>query len=258
MRAKLPLESLRVVVTRARHQAGALIAGLEEVGARVESLPLLEVVPAEDPAPLDRAASELALYHWLVFTSGNAVEAFLPFAGGSVPTGLKVAVVGRATARALADWAIEPDLVSLRADAESLAEALAPYVGRRRRVLLPQAADARPQLADRLLEAGAEVVSVVAYDKRLPAEAPQRARRLFDDQPLGWVTFTSPRIVRHFVSLIEPGWEERRSELRAASIGPVTSRELRRQGVTPTAEAAEAGHQGLIEAIVHSVVKRPG
>jgi uroporphyrinogen-III synthase len=54
----------------------------------------------------------------------------------------------------------------------------------------PQAADARPLLATGLAAAGAEAVVVVAYDKRLPDAA------LFAGTPLGWVTFTSPRIVR--------------------------------------------------------------
>ncbi len=90
---------------------------------------------------------------------------------------------------------------------------------------------------------------MIAYDKRLPSEAAQRARELFAGSPLGWVTFTSPRIVRYFIELLGADWERRRPELLAASIGPVTSAELRRQGVEPTAEAVVPGNEAMVEAV---------
>jgi uroporphyrinogen-III synthase len=251
-----PLSGLRVVVTRAEHQADGTVGAFEAAGARVELLPLLEVVPPADPRALERAASELALYDWLVLTSSNAVEAFLPLAGGTLPHRLRVAVVGPATAEALRAWEIEPHLLAKKADAEGLVADLAPYVSRRQRVLLPQAADARPALSEGLAGAGAEAVTVVAYDKRLPADAPHRAGELFSTSPLGWVTFTSPRIVRHFAALFGADWERRRAELRAASIGPVTSAELRRQGVEPAAEAERPGDAGLVEAVVRANAQR--
>lgn len=243
---------MRVVVTRAEHQSEGLAAAFASAGFEVELLPLLEVVPPPDPRPLERAASELALFDWIVFTSTNAVEAFLPLAGGALPSRLQVAVVGPATAEALRAWEVEPHLTASKSDAEGLLAELAPRVDRRRRVLLPQASDARPTLQEGLLAAGADPVAVVAYDKRLPADAPRRAAELFAEE-IGWVTFTSPRIVRHFAELFGADWERRRSELRAASIGPVTTAELRRQGVEPAAEAATPSDQGLVDAVIAGV-----
>jgi uroporphyrinogen-III synthase len=124
-------------------------------------------------------------------------------------------------------------------------------------VLLPQAADAHPTLLEGLAAAGAEAVAVVAYDKRLPPDAPQRAAELFSTAPLGWVTFTSPRIVCHFAELLGSDWELRRKELKAASIGPVTSAELRRRGVEPAAEAASPGDEELVEAVVKAHTAGP-
>ncbi len=248
-----PLAGLRVVVTRAEHQADDLAAAFAGAGARVELLPLLAVVPPADPRPLERAATELALYDWLVFTSANAVEAFLPLTGGALPARVRVAAVGPATAAALRGFEVEPHLEARKADAEGLVADLAPHVARRRRVLLPQASDARPTLAEGLAAAGAEAVAIVAYDKRLPPEAPRRAAELFATEPLGWVTFTSPRIVRHFVELLSGDWERRRGELLAASIGPVTSAELRRQGAEPAAEAARPGDEEMVAAVAAAV-----
>jgi uroporphyrinogen-III synthase len=241
-----PLPNLRVVVTRAKHQSENLAAAFVRAGARVELLPLLAVVPPADPRPLQAAAAEASRYDWIVFSSANAVEAFFPWVSGPLAAG--IAAVGPATAAALRAAGIEPRLIAERSDAEGLVAELAPLVAGRR-VLLPQAADARPALLSGLTAAGAAVTAVVAYDKRLPAEAAARAAELFAAQPLGWVTFTSPRIVRHFRELFGAEWERRRGELRAVSIGPVTSAELRRHGVEPAAEARRPGDEEMVAAL---------
>lgn len=244
-----PLAGVRVVVTRARHQASGLVASFAAAGAQVVSLPLLEVVPPPDPRPLERSATELALYDWLVFTSANAVNEFLPLTGGVLPSRLRVAVVGQATARALSRYDIEPTLVATKSHAEGLVEALAPRIARRRRVLLPQAADARPTLARGLEAAGAEVATVVAYAKRCPPQAAQKAGEVFAEDPLGWVTFTSPSTVSNLAELFGTRWAQRRQELLAVSIGGVTSQALRQAGVEPAAEAATPNDEAMVEAV---------
>jgi uroporphyrinogen-III synthase len=93
----------------------------------------------------------------------------------------------------------------------------------------------------------------VAYDKQLPPEAANKAAQLFATSPLGWVTFTSPRIVRHFAELLGDGWERRRAELQAVSIGPVTSAELRRWHVEPAAEALRPTDEEMVAAVARKV-----
>ena len=283
MSAGAPLLGVRVVVTRAGRQASGLAAALAAAGARVEALPLLEVVPPADPQPLARAAAELPLFDWVVFTSTNAVHALLPQAqtpgdgsgGGSMAGSAgsgggrsgssgamgghrsrpRIAAIGAATAAALRGLGIEPALVSAAREqsAGGLLAALLPHLDCGQRVLLPQAADALPTLRQGLLAAGIGAVAVVAYDKRLPEASRRRAAELFASQPIGWVTFTSPSIVRHFACLFGDDWPHRRVELRAASIGPVTTAELRRQGVDPAAEAAAPGDEELVAALTAAV-----
>ena len=249
--SRRPLDGLRVVVTRAAHQSGELAAAFEAAGAEVALLPLLEILPPEDVGPLERAAASIAGCDWLAFTSANAVGPFL----GRVPAGAAlppVAAVGPATAVALKASGVEPRLVAGKSRAAGLAEALIPHLSPGARVLFPRADDARGELADRLAAAGAEVVAVVAYRKRLPRQAAAIAGRLFAAAPLGWVTFSSPRVVRHFVELLGDAWERRRGELRAVSVGPVTSRELRRRGVEPAAEAVRPGAGAMVRAVVEA------
>ena len=71
---KKPLFGKRVLVTRARAQAGALSGLLEEAGAVVSEVPSIEIQDPEDWGPMDEAVARLADYSWVVFTSVNAVD----------------------------------------------------------------------------------------------------------------------------------------------------------------------------------------
>jgi uroporphyrinogen-III synthase len=244
-----PLAGARVVVTRAERQAEGLVGALGAAGATVAMLPLLAVVPPVDPAPLAHAIARLGSWSWVAFTSANAVRALLAGGGAPWPPSTSVAAVGRATAQALREAGAAPALVAALGRAEGLLEELLPRLRRGERVLLPQAEDARPVLADGLRAAGMEVTTVVAYRKVVPPEATDHAARLFGGGPLGWVTFTSPSTARAFAGLFGERWPERRATLRAASIGPVTSDALRELGVAPTVEAATASDEALAAAI---------
>jgi uroporphyrinogen-III synthase len=246
---------VRVVVTRPEGQEEGLIQGLRQAGAEVEWLGLLEVGPPNDLVPLKRACREIDRFRWVALTSANAVAPLLDLLPEGLPSSVAVAAVGEATAGELRGRGVEPRLVSAKGSGEGLAEELAAaddLAGAR--VLLPLAADARPELAAGLRAAGAEVTTVVAYAKRPAAGAGARAAALFPaGAPLGWVTFTSPRLASTFAELIDRHagpWETRRRTLLAASIGPTTSGELRRLGVEPAAEAAAPGDEALIAAVV--------
>lgn len=254
-----PLAGVRVVVTRPAHQAAGLLDAFRAAGARVEPLPLIEIVPPADPLPLERAAVEIDAYDWVVLASSNAADALCPHLTSGLPAGVAAAAVGPGTAEALRRHGIEPTLIADDRRAEGLAAELAPLLSPGARILLPQPPDARPLLATALRRAGAEVDAVIAYDKRLPPGAPARFDELFGDgEPLGWVTFTSPRITRALAGLVGDAWPDRRTSLRAASIGPVTSAELRRLGVEPAAEAATAGDGELAAAVVAAVAHEAG
>lgn len=242
----------RVVVTRARDQAESLIRGFEAAGARVELLPLIEVGDPRETGPLDEALAHLDTFSWVVFASTNAVDAVVRRRPPPWPEDLRVAAVGPATRAALADVGVRCDLVARERTGEGLARELADTVGpgsgpTSERVLLPRAADGRHELPNGLREAGFDVVAVEAYRKLRPVAARAAAHRLFEKE-VGWVTATSPRIARELAALFGPTWPDRRSELRALSIGPTTTRALREIGCTEIHEAEVPGVEGLVRA----------
>src|SRR6201984_2431319 len=70
-----PLKGVRVLVGRARHQAGALSTELRKRGAEVLEIPFIEIRKPRSFRPLDAALKNLDTYDWLILTSVNGVEA---------------------------------------------------------------------------------------------------------------------------------------------------------------------------------------
>jgi uroporphyrinogen-III synthase len=254
-----PLVGRRIVVTRARERGGELVAKLEALGAEVVSLPAIEIAPPESWEGLDAALRDLSGYQWLVFTSANGAlavrdrlaerDAAERGAAQESLRRMKVAAVGPATARAAAELGCAGVLVAEEHVAEGLAQALREQV-RGERVLLVRAEAARDVIPEALRAAGAEVEIAVAYRTLIPAEGVAAVREVFGRGGPDTAVFASSSAVRNFLALLERAGVERPPELRAVSIGPITSGTLREAGWEPAAEARMATLDGLAAACV--------
>ena len=71
-----PVQPPRILVTRSPHQASALADHMRALGAEPILIPTIELADPTSFAPLDAALIHLDRFHWLLFTSANAVEAF--------------------------------------------------------------------------------------------------------------------------------------------------------------------------------------
>ena len=145
------LDGRRVAVTRGKGGEDPLTARLRELGAHVLEVPAIAIAPPESWDEFDAALHDLEQYDWIAFASATAVDAALSriVALGlpPPPVGTRLAAVGRATARRLQERLRAPDLVPENATGAALAEAMAPQV-RGRRVLVPRAAEGRPELQE--------------------------------------------------------------------------------------------------------------
>jgi uroporphyrinogen III methyltransferase/synthase len=246
---KLPLFGQRVVVTRAKDQAPELTAKLHALGAEVAELPVIEIVPAAEPAALDAALARLNEYDWLIFTSVNGVRFFLDRLDAS-PYDLRglrarLCAIGPATRRALEALHLKVDLMPKEYVAESLVEAFAPFDLSGRRILLPRAAVARDVVPVELTARGADVDVVEAYRTVIPAETAGIVNEIFSHK-VDWITFTSSSTVKNFLAL---AGADRLQDVRIGSIGPVTSATARMHGLDVTVEAREHTIDGLLDAI---------
>lgn len=243
----------RVLVTRAAHQAGKLSEGLRAEGFAPVEVPVLEILPPVDAAPLDAALRQIESYDWLIVTSANTVRALVERASFLGIDLQKVkqppaAAVGEATAKAARKAGLEVAVVPEEYVAEALAEALAGRVAQKK-ILLARAAVTRDVIPPVLRAAGAIVDEVDAYRNAVPAEAPAQLRAALAEG-LDAATFTSSSSVTHLRAVAEAaGIGFPFVGVKAISIGPVTSKTLREAGWEPAAEADPSDIPGLIAAL---------
>ncbi len=232
--------TLRVLVTRAAHQASALGDALASHGLLVVSIPAIALEPPTDGyASLHAAMEALDTFDWLLFTSANAVQVFAEQREelGVEEVTCRIASIGAATSRALRDAGLRVDLQPDVAVAESFARALRPHA-RGRRMLLVRAEDARDVLPREIDAAGGELTIAAAYRTVVPVESVAALQRELG--AVAAITFTSSSAVRHLLELCDAAGMTIPESAALASIGPITSATLRECGYSVSVEASTA------------------
>lgn len=253
--AALPLAGKRIVITRARPQAGELAKALMAEGAEVIELPTIEIRSPASWEPMDQAIRELDHFDILLLTSANGVESLLgrlKACGRDVHAldRLEIGAIGPATAAELEKAGVHVDFVPRLYQAEGLLEALGGHEVRGKRFLIPRAKVARDLVPRVLTERGAEVRVIEAYETVVPQIPRGQVARLFEPPP-DMITFTSSSTAMNFVRLV--GIEAARELLagvKVASIGPITSQTASSLGIEVTVEAWRSTIPGLVEAIL--------
>jgi uroporphyrinogen-III synthase len=257
------LQNVRVLVGRARHQAGALSSGLCAHGAEVLEIPFIEIRKPRSYQPLDTALRELHRFDWLILTSVNGVEALWSRVkqlrlGKKHFRHLHMAAIGPATRRAIEQHGLKVHVVPKEYVAESVVKTLRGQV-KGKRVLLARAKVARDVIPRELRKLSAQVDVVEAYETVVPAKSRTRLRTVFK-QPKSKphvIAFTSSSTVKNFVVLLGKTKPQKLSGIQFASIGPVTSATLREFGFHVDIEAKKYTIPGLIIAIRTYFANRP-
>jgi uroporphyrinogen-III synthase len=289
-----PLTAVRILVGRAKHQAGSLSVELRKLGAEVLEIPFIEIRKPRSFKALDSALRNLHRYDWLILTSVNGVEAMWDRAGklrlGSAletaahvqaraknseghyfnraqttksdralaaDARLRVAAIGPATKKAIEQRGLKVDIVPKEYVAESVVRSLKRKV-KGKRVLLVRAKVARDVIPRELRKAGAHVDVVEAYETVVPLTSRTRlqvALRNPAKRP-HVITFTSSSTVRNFVQLLGKK-KVQLAGILTASIGPVTSGTLEEHKLPVDIAAKDFTIPGLIAAIVKAFESAP-
>ncbi len=258
---KRPLAGTRILVGRARHQAGSLSASLRSLGAAVIEIPFIEIRKPQSHRPLDDALKNIKTYDWLILTSANGVEAMwervrkLRITHRSLKH-LQIAAIGPATKKAIVKHGLKVNMVPEEYVAESVVKGLRDKVNGKRVVLI-RAKVARDVIPEELRAAGAQVDVVEAYETVVPEKSRARLHALMknSDRRPHIVTFTSSSSAKNFAELLgnfkaSAGSAGLLKHVQFASIGPVTSATLRELRMPVAIEAREFTMGGLIRAIV--------
>src|SRR5438876_6272453 len=248
---KRPLLGKRIVVTRTRKQASVLSNKLRARGAHVIELPTIQIEPPTDLREFAELVQDAHVYDWIVFTSANGVEAFFDiffklYDDAREIGAVRIAAIGPATAQRVKDFHLHVDLQPEEFVADAVAREFKKQGSiENLRILLVRAEKARDVLRRELSAAGAIVDEAFAYRTVPETRDTSGARHQLSQDGADLITFTSSSTVENFLALGLP-WPKR---MRIASIGPITSKTARDQGLKVDIEARRHDIDGLVEAV---------
>lgn len=250
----LPLFGKRILVTRAEHQANELSRLLLELGAMPIEMPVIKISPPHTWKKLDQAILNLQSYHWIIFTSVNAVEMFFKrlytlnldarhFAG------IRIGAIGPATAKTLEEKGLHPNYLPKTFTSQGFMAGLSKRDIAGCRVLLPRADIAGNELSDGLAaKLGAEVHQVIAYKTTTATKGISQGKEMLLKGEIDVVTFTSASTVNSLLAKLgQKLGAIKRAKL--ACIGPNTAAALTEKGLKADIVAKEHTIPGLVAAI---------
>ena len=260
--AKQPLFGKRVLVTRAREQAGSAAALLRDRGADPLVVPTIEIHPPSDPSAMIDAVQAMGeRYDWIVLTSANGVERLWAEMRRQNKDArafgrAKIAAIGPGTAAALERCGVTPDVIAKEHRGEALAAevlaAMGAGAGREAgpRVLVARAEVARDVVPDTLRAAGCQVDVVAVYMTRSPPRALlDGLAALLEAGEIDAVTFTSSSTVEHLCDALEARAAELLARTTVASIGPITTETAQKRQIRVDVTAAQYTVPGLVAAL---------
>ncbi|MFC7418818.1 uroporphyrinogen-III synthase [Iodobacter arcticus] len=163
------LSGLRLWVTRPSQQAAGLIGLLHAAGADAISLPLLEIAPPADPAPLRTALANIGQFDLAVFISPSALDAVFEQLQQPWPAGLAVAVVGPGSEKRARELGIQDVICpALQFDSEGLLQEPRMQVLQGKKLVLFRGNGGRELLPNALQERGALLTLITAYQRQPP------------------------------------------------------------------------------------------
>jgi uroporphyrinogen III methyltransferase/synthase len=241
------LRDKTILITQAVSQSGELKDRLTHLGVRVVEYPASELEPVESWHAVDDAITHLRSYHWLLFTSANAVEFFMQRVSAEQEIlGVQIAAIGSATAKKLSEWKLKPTLMPQRFNAEGMMEAF-PKELLGVRILFPRAETAREILPEELRRRGAVVDVLPVYRTKKADTEPLDA--LLVKEQIDCAVFTSSSAVRYLSESLDENLDTALAGIVIAAIGPVTAKACEAFQLHVTIQPQTATIPELVEAI---------
>lgn len=253
-----PLYGKRVVVTRAREQAGQLTTMLEDSGADVIELPFIEVRPDFDEGLVTEVLAGIAVYEWVIFTSANGVKNFFDLFHKAFDDirclgPMRIAAVGTATAREIEKHNLKVDLVPGKANARALAKELIQNEGLENvQVLVVTGNQNREELVTQLVSEGRAIVDTLPLYKTSKTDLTKEpAAARYRKEGADVVLFTSSSTVKSFADQSAAlTLEEGARQPTYGSIGPMTTKTLKELNLPL---GFEAGQSSLSHFVVETI-----
>lgn len=249
--AVLTLKDKVIISTRALEASDTLPEILKSSGAKLLSLPMIEIIPSPLDPQMAEDLNNLESFDWIFFTSKNGVVNFFKQlidskGNTTLPKTVKLAVIGLKTGLELEYYGYAPIFISEENTAEEFLNHFeAKYKPENLKILL-----ALGNLADNTLENRLSIQNTTrrinVYQTVKPAQADQAILELIKIDAYDLIVFTSPSTFNNFCSFYDPSLLEK---LKMASIGTVTTKAIQKAGFEPLFTARKSNAEGIRDAI---------
>lgn len=195
--------TVRVLVTRPKHQQAEFLASCKEAGFDTISLPCIDILPVE----CDIKKEHVEQAELIFFTSRNAVE----FAQAIRPlpwNGASVYAIGRATERALSKLGqklIHPPVEPYTSEAFLKWYATQTPI---KSALIIKGIGGRNLIESHLQSNHVEVVVKPVYKRVTPVVSDAERHRVFIDTPPHIISVTSDDVLRNLVNIAGPSYAD--------------------------------------------------
>ena len=254
----MTLINKRIIITRAKEQSSVASEIFRKNGAEVFDLPSLVIGPPDDWRPLDDALKKIYTFDWIIFSSANGVNNVedrmrkISLSLSKISRNIKIAAVGRKTAKTLSDIDAKISFVPPSFVADSLLEYF-PVDQKGLKLLIPRVqTGGRSILSDSFKLRGAEVTEVAAYESSCPNDIPQKTINALISGKIDIIAFTSGKTVINTARLLEKyfgeNWLQLIDNIKIVSIGPQTTISCKNIIRAPEKEAFTHDIEGLIKA----------
>jgi uroporphyrinogen III methyltransferase/synthase len=254
---KQPLFGKSIVMTRDAAGNVDFAAKIISRGGNPVPFATIRIQPLTDSNEFLQALARFSQYDWIIFTSVNGVAIFFEALKGlgkdaRVFSSAKVGAIGERTAAKLADFGVKADFVpDVFTGREMGMQLIRSENVRSKKILLLRSQLASNELAELLAEAGAEVDDVATYTATMERNDASQLVEAIRKGTIDWLTFASPSAVDGFFEQIDRELVGA-SNVKVASVGPVTSDRLKHLGVTVHVTATVHTFDGLLDAMQES------
>ena len=252
----LALGGKRIVVTLAQDSYQEVADKLTAFGGKPISFPAIRIEPIHDHKLFHDMAHKVSSYDWIIFTSANGVSCFMEAlisSGVMIDSAfkhVKTAAIGPITAMLLEKYGVHANFIPGDYTSAGVARSIKYVKGRR--VLLPRADIATEILQKGLRARGAKVDEIAVYRTVPNSKGFGKIKKMLRRKSIQYVIFGSASSASNFIRLIN---SERQilNGVKLVSIGPETTKAIKKLGLDVYITAKEHTGDGLVEALVDKV-----
>lgn len=200
-----PLSGRGILVTRPAQQAQPLAELVRQQGGRAILFPVLEILDATDPGPLNALIDRLDEFGLAIFISPNAVNKAMNLikARRELPTRMQIATIGRGSEKELKHFGIDGVIApAAKFDSEGLLALPEMHQVAGKRVVIFRGEGGRELLGDTLKARGATVEYAECYRRGKPDADAAALLHLWARGELSAVTVTSADSLRNLYDML--------------------------------------------------------